>query len=733
MTIRPRSSSYEHVPSPEISLENASSSIALKKIKQLSAEAPETSTPRSFQRQDFLEPQIKQDRDYALMSNPDVSIRQIRYITTKRWIQAIDHEPHNAALIFNYGRMHPLLKHDQERGRDCTKEELFELTCDMKSSHKYMQMTQQELYKQAIEKGFSDQRLHKNLVKECMFIDYSSLGKCYSPSGVYQGTLNLTPVINNMIRLIELNPHDDRNYALLGKVMRYQEIPRRQKSHSNNENQEKILFPLGIQKEEELYLKALELNPRNDEAYIGLGLLAEKNGGERIPEPYLKALHLNPHNLEAAILLASCQGIMGQDKDRVRPISDYTITFPDGSVKNIGTVIENAVQYAPHYLAIMPHWHEVRDLTFMDPQKNYFSIILKKFIDSSIEKHIKRNTIKYFIKSMKCASYSECFQDIANLLFLLSKTHLVDRDEDRKLIENYFNSTVRFGLCCANGASLNAEFLQAHFPNDKKALKELNPFFIEGIEGGWQYFPHAYYHLGAFISPHETIKIGGQYFTQQELYFEAASAVYHMEYRRPPSYYYPLDIVAKILGHYALTLKEEDNGKEEIEQYDVTSFKRKDTTSLTKKNLYLKSLSIASQSAWPYFYLGKEFKNPIEIQGKLFNSAQELFLEALNVDRYHADTYHHLGNLLSSEESITLQSRVTLTCQQLYTRAIQLGTRAPDAYFQAAKLMKKGGAILLFDGFTYLSKIDLLFKAFSLDLTSSYYLNQIALYFKKPS
>ncbi|MGR3911930.1 MAG: hypothetical protein QRY71_01295 [Candidatus Rhabdochlamydia sp.] len=538
--------------------------------------------------------------------------------------------------------------------------------------------------------------------------------------------------VDNFLRLIELYPNDDMNYALLGKTIRYYSMLNKQLEYPQEEDwiEEKILSLPGIKQEEDLYHKALLLNPHNDEAYVGLGLIHVARDEFKETNLFFKAFQLNPKNLEAAVLhLNEIDKFLHPRNHQTNRTQDEIIKFPADNGIAMCKAIENTIQSAPHYLATAPHWYEWGNLSSIDESKNYFSVILKKFINSSLEKHVKRHALKSFINAQDHIFYSENEEQVANLLFFLSKTHLVSPKEDFFWIEYFCEKNFGFHLNSIHVVSIWAEFLKAHFPHDETSLKKLISHFMATINESGTHSEMAYYYLATLISSDETLEIRGEKLTQLELYQRAASYVYNTSFY-PHDKYYTLDRAAHILGHYAQIL-EEDEKKEDLGQYNFEPFEWESASSMTKKNIYLKALSIGHESAWPYFYLGKAFQNPIEIRGKRFSSSKELFLTALDVGPYHAEAYYHLGNLLSQEESITLLNGTTLTRQQLYTKAIQLGVDEAHAYYQAANMMKEGQAILLFNGVTYLSKIDLLFKAFSMKMESCYYLNQIALHFKK--
>ncbi|MGR3912612.1 MAG: hypothetical protein QRY71_04830 [Candidatus Rhabdochlamydia sp.] len=733
MTIRPRSLNDEYFPTPGVTpekdflekpLDASQDRVLLKKIKTASTEALETNELHVLQKDPHVEESLKKDRDYVLMNNPDIPLRKIRHIITERWIKAITEEPNNGVLLFNYGRMQPLLTEDHALGRGLNGRACIrELLEDSDLSHQYVCMSQDELFHEAAQRDFQGKCIYQRLAKEYQFTNYTTLGRYEYLVGGHLGTLSTASARKNLLKLIELYPNDDRNYALLGKLINYISIISRKMDRYEEGVGNEIVFPPHMKTAEDLSLKALEVNPLNDEAYVGLGLFHyEKSrptygqSRQKAKEFYLKALHLNPYNLEAAILLSEF-------------LSDEakTVTFSDGRIVSIGKMIEDAIEHAPYSLAIMPHWDQVIFLSSLDSEKNHLSIVLRKFLASpSVEKQIKRDTLQFLIDSHDYSYGLEFSGSIANLLSFLIKTPLADPDKDRKLIEDYIaiaeDEVIPFHMI-----SLFAEFLKIHFPYDQTSLKNLIPSFIDVIKEDYEGSNMAYYYL-AMLSPHETITIKGKTFTQQELYKEAAYKVYNREYSTDQEQY-TLDTAAKILGHYAMAL-EDENSEEQRDQYNYKSFTLEDNPPFTKKNIILKTLSAGHSSPWPYFYLGKDFKKPIEIEGKAFNSSKELFLTALDIDPYHAESYHQLSNQLSSEESITLLDGTVLSCQQLYIRSVQLGAQDPDAYFQAAKSLKKNQAVILLDGFTYLSKIDLLFRAFSMNETSSYYLKQIALYFQ---
>ncbi|CAM0116732.1 hypothetical protein [Rhabdochlamydiaceae symbiont of Dictyostelium giganteum] len=729
MTIRPRSPSDAYLSTPEMAqekdflekpLDASQDRVLLKKIKTASTEALETIELHALQKDPHVEESLKKDRDYVLMNNPDIPLRKIRHIITERWIKAITQEPNNGVLLFNYGRMHPLLTEDHARGkglngRGCIRE----LLEDIDLSHQYVCMDQEELFHEAAKRDFQGKCIYQRLAKEYQYTDYTTLGKYEYLAGGYPGTLNTSFARKNFLKLIELYPNDDRNYALLGKLINHILMISERMDHCNRRALHKeIVFPPSMNTAEDLCLKALEINPLNDEAYVGLGLFNHEKSKEKAREFYLKALQLNPHNLEAAILLSEVV------LDEAR-----TVTFADGKIINIRTLIENAFEYAPHQLAGVPYWHGMRDFLSTDLEEDCSSVIFRKFIaSSSVEKQIKRNMLQSLMDFYDHSYGLEFEDEFANILFFLSKTPLANPDKDQKLIEYYFAPPYDDEETAIAMLFIRIDFLKTHFPYDQERLKELIPLCIKAICSQNSNFKIIYYFLATLISPNETVEIQGKKFTQEELYKEAAYGVYH-DVSCTSNNQYSFDTAAKILGHYAMTL-EDENSKEKQDHYNYKSFSLEDIPPLTKKNIFLKALSVGHYSAWPYFYLGKAFKKPIEVEGKRFNSAKELFLTALDIDPYHAESYHQLGNAVSSEEDVTLLDGTRLKCEQLYTRSIQLGVQDPDAYFQAAKIMKKNQGVILFDDFTYLSKIDLLFRAFSMNETSSYYLKHIALYFQ---
>ncbi|MGR3911695.1 MAG: hypothetical protein QRY71_00075 [Candidatus Rhabdochlamydia sp.] len=740
MTIRSRSSSHENLLLSEgskenPSLENALHASSVKKIKSASIEAFQTGEENISQGSAL----VQKDRDYALMNDPDTLIIKIRHITTERWIKAIDDEPNNGILVFNYGRMHPFLTRDYGKERDLNYQDcIYELLNRSDTLHRYVCMEQEEIFKEAAKRDFQGKCIYKQLAKEYQFINYTVLEEFTYPNG-YQGTLSVTKEVDNFLKLIELYPNDDMNYALLGKVVRYYlMLNERLEDPGEKDWVEKKVFSLpGINKEEDLYLKALELNPYNDEAYVGLGLIKIARHHREVTDLFLKAFQMNPSNLEAAILhLDEVEKFSIHRDERNRFLSrrggeqsvqDETIQFSDDTITTTCIAIEKAISSAAHYLVTAPHWDSWYRLETIDKSKKYLSIILKNFIVSSLEKHIKRQALQCFMYAQECSYDSQNIKKIANILLLISRTHLVDPDEDLRWIRYFCYDFAECYPVSIHMASAFAEFLKAHFPHDEIHVKKLISSFTEIINDNNKHSPFAYYHLATLISSHETLEIKGQKFTQLELYKKAAWGVYDKIYNAQGKQW-TLDTAIQVLGHYAQTLEEDEA---ERDQQDFLSLKGEKASPMTKKNIYLKILSLGHQSAWTYFYLGTMFKNPLEIGGKRFNSPKELFLMALDLDAYHKETYYHLGHLVSLEKSITLLNGATFTPQQLYTRAIQLGIQKADAYFKAANLMKEGQAILLFDRVTYLSKIDLLFKAFSIDMESSYYLNQIALHLKK--
>ncbi|MGR3912615.1 MAG: tetratricopeptide repeat protein [Candidatus Rhabdochlamydia sp.] len=729
MTIRPRSPSDASISPSEIAqgkdsleggLDASQDSILLKKIKSISTEALEIRELNALQHDPHIEESLTKDRDHTLMNNSDISLSKIRHIITERWIKSIYQEPNNGVLLFNYGRMHPLLTEDHAKGRGLNGRGCInELLEDIDLSHQYVCMHQEDLFHEAAKRDFQGKCIYQRLAKEYQYTNYTTLGKYEYLAGGYPGTLNTSFARKNFLKLIELYPNDDRNYALLGKLINHILMISERMDHRNRrEVYNEIVFPLHMNRVEDLYLKAVRINPLNDEAYLGLGLLNHEQSKEKAKEFYLKALQLNPHNLEAAILLSEVV------LDEAR-----TVTFADGKSIKIRTLIENAFEYAPHQLAGVPYWYDMRDFLYTDLNEDCSPVIFRKFIaSSSVEKHIKRNTLQSLMNSYD-HSYGLEFEDaFANILFFLSQTPLADRDKDQKLIEYYFAPPFDDGEPAIAMLFMRIDSLKTHFPYDQERLKKLIPLCIKAICSQNSNFKIIYYFLATLISPNETVEIQGKKFTQEELYKEAAYGVYH-DVSYTSNDHYTFDTAAKILGHYAMTLEDENN-EEKQDHYNYKSFTLEDNPSFTKQNVYLKALSVGHYSAWPYFYLGKTLKKPLEVEGKWFNSSQELFLTALDIDPYHAESYHQLGNLLSLEEDITLLDGTVLSCQQMYTRSIQLGVQDPDAYFQAAKIMKKNQGVILFDDFTYLSKIDLLFRAFSMNETSSYYLKQIALYFQ---
>ncbi|MGR3972998.1 MAG: hypothetical protein QRY72_00220 [Candidatus Rhabdochlamydia sp.] len=766
MTLRPRSLSSEnlylqtasttetkaceqHLSASQESL-TTSSDPSLKKVKLLSQEVFQHSEASCSKSNLSLETTVSKDRDYALMNDPFISITKIRHITPERWLFAIDHEPNNGVLVFNYGKIRPFL--DEEEASEMRPDlvEFLRNSHISDSSYAYLWMSQHTLYIRAKQLDFQGHCFYKSLAQAYAPLDYTTLEEYDYLGGGYQGTLDSTPAMSMYLELIEIDPNNDNNYVLLGKTIRYHSMLMNYASRLKSD-EKKILFPPGIQTEEGLYLKALEINPLNDAAYVGLGLLGVDqlenaidvidlkpfneqdyvlNGAvkkrtvrkEKIQSQetftdidfYMKALQLNPYNLEAALLLSQ---------------QVFSIKSLEGHFVDILSVIKATVRRTPHYLVTTPHWRWCRDLKHPQTEEEGESIILKKFTHSSVEKHLKRNALKFFINSLDTSYYPEFDESITHLLALLTLTHLTNRHQDRKLIEHHFNLAIEYDSFSTCFASLLTRFLQSHFPYDEKKLKELIPSLIQAIseERGDDHF--AYYHLAELTSLDETIEIRGKTFSQSELYVEAALKSYTYSYCLcAPGY--TRDLSAKILTSYAITLKEDETPtQDEITRYDLTSF---DTQApLTKKNLFLKAFTIHRHSAWPYFYLGTTFTKPVEIRGKQFNSPAELFLKALKLDLSHAQAYYHLGKTLHDQESITLLNGLTLSRKQLYQRAVQLGIQEPQAYLNTAQILKEKEGILLLDQRTCLSVVDLLFRAFTLSRYAPYYLHQIALYFKK--
>ncbi|MGR3972999.1 MAG: hypothetical protein QRY72_00225 [Candidatus Rhabdochlamydia sp.] len=757
MTIRPRSLSHENliIPTPLLEEKNflsqealndyqhslgLSSDLSLKKIKSLSQEVfqhPEIFTPKN----NPLELETLRNRDYALMNDPFVLVTKIRHITTERWLLAIESEPNNGILVFNYAKMHSLLKGDLF-AQNIDPAEIVRNLHLSDPSYAYLLMSQDELYTQAQQLDFQGHCIYKSLVKAYTPLDYTTLEGFRASSG-YEGTFSITAIMKSYLKLIELDPYDDTHYALLGKAMRYYSIL----SENLDQDEEPILLPLGMQTEEELYLKALEINPLNDEAYVGLGLLAACdsdhpsklthlklcNSQDYVLHPhinrptrnradqnslkgidfYLKALQLNPYNFEAALLLS-------ETVEAIRSL--------DGHLLDIFSVMETAMQKAPCYLATIPHWRKFINLKYPHG-KDICSNLVKTFIHSPLERHIKRNALQALIQAVDpFQSYLDDDKHIDFLAFL-SLTHLVDRELDRHWIEYTFKEIEQDDPVFAYLTSLLTRLLQSHFPYDEQMLKKMITPLRKILKSS--NFPNfiAYYHLATLICPHETVDIQGDLFSQQQLYLKAAEKTYHFSYPAN-GLKYLCDLATNILTSYAVTLEDNETySQEDHAIYNVASFSESDP--LTQKNLFLKAFTIDPHSAWPYFYLGKIFTKPVEIQGKRFDSAQNLFLEALRLDLSHAQAYYHLGKTLHDQESITLSNGLTLSHKQLYQRAVQLGIQEPQAYLNTAQILKEKEGVMSLDQRTCFLAIDLLFRAFTLSHYSPYYLHQIALHFKK--
>lgn len=130
--------------------------------------------------------------------------------------------------------------------------------------------------------------------------------------------------IGNLKKAVENNPKNDGAYVELGLLYR---------DHGN------------LQLAEEYFKKALELNPKNEDAYIKLGMLyKDQSELQRAEECFKKALELNPMNEGAYIELRwLCRG-----PDVFQQVEGYLNKALELNPKNDGAYVELGLSYRDH-------------------------------------------------------------------------------------------------------------------------------------------------------------------------------------------------------------------------------------------------------------------------------------------------------------------------------------------------------------------------------------------------
>ncbi|MGR3973147.1 MAG: hypothetical protein QRY72_01005 [Candidatus Rhabdochlamydia sp.] len=752
MTIRIRSSSHEHLVQQEAFEQTLSPSSE----KELVLPSLDPSTPPSHSvlkkicARSFSHDPLPQNLIQALINDPRASVKELRKLSREQWMNAIQQGMCNDILMFNLARS---LIHLNDR--------LIEKTAQTFNSVE--SMTQKELYLKAIELNPQNSLAYEYLAHALMQEMYGHAGSCKE---YFLSSSDLALQNQLYLKLIHLNPENDKNYVLLGKLCQLI-------TAFNLKDSYIPIFPEIIYDEAGLYHQALLLNSHNDEAYTGLGILEdqkEKDNSLSSKNFYLKALECNLHNLEAAMRL--------YDKGDEFTLVRQTAYTP------LQLVIE-ALQSNPESLLSTPHWDFFLNIKSEQRQVGYFFSLLRFFVNSSLKKEAKRCFIKRIIQVLQAGEVDfDAQEGILYCFSLLTHPHLLDIHEDLKLLEkSYTIISQKIGYILPPLLSQMIDLIKTYLPHEREKLKYISNSLIvalhsqdENYEG---YYDVIYDALAKPLTDDETVTILGQVISRKELILRAVENAYSSYFYS--SYEYLQESAAQSLSRFAFTLKEEDLPRLTLMFYNPNldysleqSIQQDAPLVLTKesaiKRIYEKAVFIAPMSPWPYFYSGKRFQHPINLQEVSYSSSQDLFLEAIKIDPNHIESYialarrslypltinntlyssakdllikiidlypsyakgyYLLAKQLSSEDTVTLLSQKIVTRHQLYLRSIQLGIQKPHPYFQLAKDFKENQAVLLCDQKTVLRPVDLFFQAFSLNPTSELYLQKIALYFKK--
>ncbi|MCX5702463.1 MAG: tetratricopeptide repeat protein, partial [Candidatus Omnitrophica bacterium] len=186
-------------------------------------------------------------------------------------------------------------------------------------------------------------------------------------------------------KALELNPGNDGAYLGLGSAYRDQEQ---------------------FQQAEECFKKALELNPGNDEACVGLGGLYQDQGQfQQAEDTYKKALELNPGKVVSAILYGALGNIyeeMGQ------------FTLAEECYSNA-----NQIRLSIYNPTTASNYHKLKEI--LDKRKIKLVCVqypmlniepLKKIFQGNIDSILFVDNEKTFKEAVKKGSYNMYFRDV---------------------------------------------------------------------------------------------------------------------------------------------------------------------------------------------------------------------------------------------------------------------------------------------------------------------------------
>ncbi|MGR3912906.1 MAG: hypothetical protein QRY71_06365, partial [Candidatus Rhabdochlamydia sp.] len=566
-------------------------------------------------------------------------------------------------------------------------------------------------------------------------------------------------------KVIQLNPKEENAYSNLAIVL------------EKNETVE--LLSGEIYTKKDLYLKVAQLNPKKVSVYSDLATLLEEDetvellSGEIYTKKdlYLKTLNLEPGNSISDQARQYLKDLYIQEIERnpnnteryfdlILVIQDDTILLKNGIEVDVTCCFKEALnsdplcavssQFASHFFSVASHLLSKTESLLPE----FSSTFTMK--DGLSRTRLLKEGASLTLKNGEVASAKALYQ---HALPFLSSGYLKHRGDqgvgDYLSLREYtvLQDGIKFTKLLAYTYAYQNDPAKHILIKIGDALHPEQRILLNGN----LYDKRACYEE---VSSHESMAISlvrqaeslypHEYLRKQDLFYQALNQAHQCSKNRLEAY----TILARILSQYELIgvaskylymfgkdLKEHHHNQEHNFSWSTESYYENlddltasDTLYFSKKQEFLLTLLKYSPSCEEaYVALATSFQDALIIHEKSYASKEALYLKAIDINPEYSLPYFLLGKELFNQkiETILLLNGITLSCKQLFMRAIQLGTYEGGAYHLAALMMDDKEGILLFDEKTILSRGDLFIRAFELDFTRVIDLKNFISYIKR--
>ncbi|MGR3911914.1 MAG: hypothetical protein QRY71_01215, partial [Candidatus Rhabdochlamydia sp.] len=548
------------------------------------------------------------------------------------------------------------------------------------------------------------------------------------------------------LKAIDSHPQHERFYSTLTNLLK--------------DDEPVTLLNGEIYTKKKLYLKAIDLNPTNEANYANLADLLTDDESVQFLNRALytkKELYLKATDLESVTHMSS-RAMEYLQHFYIQEIG----TNPEKieNYFNLITVMQHGTVYLQNGMKVDSAFY-FREALRLDPTSAFSSRFAKGVfsVASDLSNQVERilqqpqeMTVRngsYITQILKGGAYLELEHDkkisiralYEHALPFLSSVYLKHRGEEK--LGDYLSS--RKHIVLQDGVKFT-KLMAYTYAHQKK------------------YTSHILGKLGDATHPEKHFLLNGQCYDKRTLYQHAkqyntditaclsmAESLYPHEWLRKEELFHSIldqvsqlrefsweaiTIFVRILSQYELTglaskyllIFEERikglNRPEECYPIPANEYYKDSEISdklyfIKKQELLLYLFKYMPDHEEMYVAFARSFESPVMIHEKNYASKEALYLKAIDINPEYSLPYFLLGKELFHQniKSIQLLNGVTLSCKQLFMRAIQLGTYEAEAYHLAAIMMDDREGILLFDEKTILSRVDLFIRAFELDFT----------------